>query len=233
VTDDGEIDTSVNKKVVEISDAIARGARAFLLAEYKYMFIFLVVFGVLVLLAVGSTIEADPDDFSGEFKPWVAGALSMVAFVMGGVTSIASGYVGMMIAVQANSRTALQAQRGYVPAFRTAFRAGAVLGFALCGLALIVLFILIMIISSKLQFPSFADNGRAAVRGWRQRSGHDGSRALASVRDRSPRTASAARRLRCLAASAAASTPRRPTSAPISSARSSRAFRRTIRAIRP
>jgi H(+)-translocating pyrophosphatase len=154
VTDDGEIDTSVNKKVVEISDAIARGARAFLLAEYKYMFIFLVVFGVLVLLAVGSTIEADPDDFSGEFKPWVAGALSMVAFVMGGVTSIASGYVGMMIAVQANSRTALQAQRGYVPAFRTAFRAGAVLGFALCGLALIVLFILIMLF--QLQF-SFAD----------------------------------------------------------------------------
>jgi Na+/H+-translocating membrane pyrophosphatase len=47
VTDDGEIDTSVNKKVVEISDAIARGARAFLLAEYKYMFIFLVVFGIL------------------------------------------------------------------------------------------------------------------------------------------------------------------------------------------
>jgi H(+)-translocating pyrophosphatase len=155
VTDDGEIDTSVNKKVVEISDAIARGARAFLLAEYKYMFIFLVVFGVLVLLAVGSTIEADPDDFSGEFKPWVAGALSMVAFVMGGVTSIASGYVGMMIAVQANSRTALQAQRGYVPAFRTAFRAGAVLGFALCGLALIVLFILIMLF--QLQF-SFADS---------------------------------------------------------------------------
>jgi Na+/H+-translocating membrane pyrophosphatase len=84
----------VNKKVVEISDAIARGARAFLLAEYKYMFIFLVVFGVLVLLAVGSTIQPDADDESGEFRPWVAGALSMVAFVMGGVSIALFARVG-------------------------------------------------------------------------------------------------------------------------------------------
>jgi H(+)-translocating pyrophosphatase len=158
VSDDGEIDTSVNKKVVEISDAIARGAKAFLMAEYKYLAVFLVLFGIFTMVAVGSTIKADDaDPLKAEFKNWAAGALSGVAFLVGGGTSIVSGYIGMTIAVQANSRTALQAQRGYVPAFRTAFRAGAVLGFALCGLALLMLFILIQLFKLQFPFPALID----------------------------------------------------------------------------
>jgi Na+/H+-translocating membrane pyrophosphatase len=40
-------------------------------------------------------------------------SLSAFCFLVGGLTSIVSGYIGMMIAVQANSRTALSAQKGY------------------------------------------------------------------------------------------------------------------------
>mmetsp|Transcript_3152 Transcript_3152/g.10340 ORF Transcript_3152/g.10340 Transcript_3152/m.10340 type:complete len:866 (-) Transcript_3152:650-3247(-) len=153
--DDGEIDTSVNQKVFEISAAIQRGAKAFLHAEYKYMSVFIVVFGTFVLFAVGAGKACPPGsgsiDADGMFSckaeekvtRWHMGVFTAIAFVFGAVTSMVSGYIGMMIAVQANSRTALQAQRGYAPAFRTAFEAASVMGFALCGLALIVLLALI------------------------------------------------------------------------------------------
>jgi hypothetical protein len=71
--DDGEVDTSINKKVVDISDAISRGAKAFLFAEYRFLAvtrfaikcsvnnlracvwqIFLAVFSVIVASAVGA-----------------------------------------------------------------------------------------------------------------------------------------------------------------------------------
>ena len=41
----------------------------------------------------------------------------------------------------ANARVALAARRGYAPAFALAFRSGSVMGFALCGLALLVLYV--------------------------------------------------------------------------------------------
>jgi inorganic pyrophosphatase len=153
--EDGEIDTSVNQKVFEISAAIQRGAKAFLHAEYQYMGVFIVVFGAFVLFAVGAGKACPPGsgsvDAEGMFSckddekvtRWHMGVFTAIAFVFGAVTSMVSGYIGMMIAVQANSRTALQAQRGYAPAFRTAFEAASVMGFALCGLALIVLLALI------------------------------------------------------------------------------------------
>merc|ERR1712000_655028 len=112
--------------------------------------------------AVGSTSGVRSiiiDHTTGQIKTtfakpnWTMGAFSALAFVLGGVTSIVSGYIGMMIAVKANSRTALQAQRGYAPAFKTAFRSGAVMGFSLCALAMLVLIVLILIVSAKFSFP--------------------------------------------------------------------------------
>ena len=46
-----------------------------------------------------------------------AGAFSTLTFLVGAVTSILSGYLGMTIAVYANARTALQARKGIAPAF--------------------------------------------------------------------------------------------------------------------
>lgn len=73
-------------------------------------------------------------------KPWLDGVFSAIAFVAGGLTSILSGYVGMRIAVFANVRTAIEARTGYTTAFNTAFRAGSVMGFSLCSMALLVLY---------------------------------------------------------------------------------------------
>lgn len=45
------------------------------------------------------------------------GAFSTIAFLLGAVTSILSGYLGMKIAVYANARTSLEARKGIAPAF--------------------------------------------------------------------------------------------------------------------
>jgi inorganic pyrophosphatase len=75
------------------------------------------------------------------------GAFSTAAFVVGGLTSILSGYLGMQIATYANARTSLEARRGIAPAFMVAFRSGAVMGFALAGLGLLTLFAVILAFS--------------------------------------------------------------------------------------
>jgi inorganic pyrophosphatase len=47
------------------------------------------------------------------------GAFSTIAFLVGAVTSILSGWLGMTIATYANARTALEARKGIAPAFMT------------------------------------------------------------------------------------------------------------------
>lgn len=123
-------------KVAEISDAISTGAKSFLYSEYKILAIFLVVFSVILLLADGLT------------NGWLVGGFTAISFVVGGVTSIVSGFIGMRIAVAANGRTALKAYEGYPEAFKTAFKAGTVMGFGLVSLGLIVLFILLHIFNA-------------------------------------------------------------------------------------
>ena len=119
--------------LVEIYEAIRTGANAFLFAEYKICAVFCVCFGAVVmgLVSWGQT----PTD----------GALTACAFFLGAITSIASGYIGMTVAVYSNVRTTINAQKkGYQQCFNTAFRAGAVMGFALNGLGLVVLYITLL-----------------------------------------------------------------------------------------
>ena len=68
------------------------------------------------------------------------GALTAVAFLLGSFTSVACGYIGMIVAVYSNVRTTINCQLpGYVEGFNTAFRAGGVMGFVLTGLGTLVL----------------------------------------------------------------------------------------------
>jgi K(+)-stimulated pyrophosphate-energized sodium pump len=60
-----------------------------------------------------------------------------ISFVIGAVCSAVAGYMGMMIAVEANVRSATAAHDGINPAFNVAFKAGAVMGLAMVGLALV------------------------------------------------------------------------------------------------
>jgi Na+/H+-translocating membrane pyrophosphatase len=73
--------------------------------------------------------------------------------LLGAITSIISGYIGMYIAVRTNVRTAKEALHSMNEAFGVAFRGGMVLGFVLVGLALFVLQIL-MVIYKRLYFPN-------------------------------------------------------------------------------
>mmetsp|Transcript_5652 Transcript_5652/g.5820 ORF Transcript_5652/g.5820 Transcript_5652/m.5820 type:complete len:750 (-) Transcript_5652:169-2418(-) len=125
-------------KLKEVYTAISEGAEAFLRAEYSVCSIFVVAFAILVfsLIAWGQNVSE--------------AFLTTLSFVLGAVTSILSGYIGMKVAVFSNVRTTINAQRdGYEHCFNTAFRAGSVMGFALNGLGLLVLYITLCIYRSQ------------------------------------------------------------------------------------
>jgi len=147
-------DDATTMSVPEIAGAIADGANAFLYAEYQWMGVFMSCFGVALLLLLGLIHD------------WHSAAFTTIAFFAGVITSVVCGFIGMRVAVFTNARTAKQAARGLAEgqqsfpgeseelrgqqaelgfelAFDTAFRGGAVMGFALVSLGLIVLFIII------------------------------------------------------------------------------------------
>jgi len=64
-------------------------------------------------------------------------AYTAFAFVIGAITSIACGAIGMTIATYTNYRVTFCAKRGLADAFRTAYRGGCVMGFALVSIALV------------------------------------------------------------------------------------------------
>jgi len=123
------------------AEQIQNGATTFLVAEYVFLGIFLVVFTIIILLV-------------DSFQPYTA-----IAFVLGAVTSTFSGFIGMYVATRANVRVTYQASRttntgnAIREAFNAAFRGGCVMGFCLVSLALAVLtaiiFVYLMILKPK------------------------------------------------------------------------------------
>ena len=102
-------------RMKEIAGAIAEGARAFLMAEYKILIIFVVVLFVLIGFGIS----------------WV----TAVCFVIGALFSTVAGYCGMTVATKANVRTANAAKEsGMNKALSIAFSGGAVMGMCVAGL---------------------------------------------------------------------------------------------------
>jgi len=129
---DGRNDEATTARLKEIYEAIFEGAESFLRAEYAVCTIFVAVFAVVIMALVTWATG------------WnlTRGFLTSLSFVLGALTSMASGYLGMKVAVFSNVRTTVSAQLpGWTECFNTAFRAGAVMGFALCGLGIIVLYV--------------------------------------------------------------------------------------------
>ena len=126
------LDTS---KLIGIYDAIREGADSFLRAEYTICAYFIASFGVVVLLMTSYVEKKFQID---------QGGLTAISFVAGGFPSIVSGLIGMKVAVFANARTTVMAAgpNPWTDAFNTAFRAGSVMGFSLCGLSMLVLYVL-------------------------------------------------------------------------------------------
>jgi len=161
MTGEEGITESPEDKIVEIYEAIRQGAKAFLFAEYTLCFAFLVTFGIMVMVLTAHTKDG---------TDWGIGIHTAMAFAVGGVTSIISGYLGMMVAVFSNARTTISAipdgAEGWTASFNTAFRAGSVMGFSLCGLALLMLHILINAYLSTYDFTkagSIEDRINASV----------------------------------------------------------------------
>ncbi|KAF2307302.1 hypothetical protein GH714_026184 [Hevea brasiliensis] len=132
---------------VDNLDASLKG-NPFLFTEYKYLSIFMGVFGAIIFLFLGSvkgfSTKSEPCTYSkGNLcKPALANAIfSTIAFLLGALTSVLSGFLGMKIATYANARTTLQARKGVGKAFITAFRSGAVMGFLLSANGLLVLYV--------------------------------------------------------------------------------------------
>ena len=78
-----------------IYEIVQKGAQSFLWAEYKICFIFIVAFGTLTFFLTSRVADADGH---GQWE-WKIGALTTLSFVVGGLTSILSGYIGESLAM--------------------------------------------------------------------------------------------------------------------------------------
>jgi len=121
-----------------IHTAIADGAMAFLKQEYKFMTIFMIGFGILIFVAID-------DQHTPQYNE---GLYTALAFLFGGVISVASGYIGMKVATAGNARTTVSAKQSISKAYDVAINSGAVMGFALVGLATLGLIIVYVVMSS-------------------------------------------------------------------------------------
>merc|ERR1711959_667464 len=135
------------EKLVEIYGYVRTGAESFLMAQYSLCLMFTVVFSIIVLILTSSVT----DDKGAHKWDFGVGGLTATSFAVGAITSIISGYLGMTVAVYANARVTVEAVKpgasGWRGSFNAAFIAGSVMGFALCGLALLMLFILVHLFS--------------------------------------------------------------------------------------
>ena len=68
-----------------------------------------------------------------------------IAYLAGSCTSALAGFLGMSIAIRANTRTAATAQTGLNPALKVAFSSGAVMGLTVVGLGILGITILYLI----------------------------------------------------------------------------------------
>jgi len=109
--------SSGNKKMQEIANAIQVGARAYLNRQYR------------TIAVVGAIIFVIITYFLGV---WVGIGYFIGAFLSGG-----AGYVGMLVSVQANVRTAEASRKGLAAGLNIGFKSGAVTGMLVAGLALL------------------------------------------------------------------------------------------------
>ena len=115
-----------NKKMVEIAGAIQEGARAYLNRQYKTIAIVGFIILIIITLALGI---------------WVG-----LGYFIGAFLSGAAGYIGMLVSVQANVRTAEASRKGLAAGLNIGFKSGAVTGMLVAGLALLSISIYYLIL---------------------------------------------------------------------------------------
>ncbi len=124
-----------NDKIRFIGDAIQKGAMAFLSREYRLLAVFVVVMAIIIGVFIDMDVLDRIDSIDGKDDSLVPG--TAIAYLVGAIGSGLAGFIGMSIAVRANTRTTVQAMEGLNSALRVAFNSGAVMGVSVVGIALL------------------------------------------------------------------------------------------------
>ncbi len=108
-----------NSKMQEIAEAIQIGAKAYLNRQYKTI----AIVGVVVLIIIS----------------YFFSLLVGLGYLIGALLSGVAGYVGMLISVKANVRTAEASRKSLQSGLTMAFKSGAITGLLVAGLALLAI----------------------------------------------------------------------------------------------
>ena len=116
-----------DENMQELAGYIAKGAMAFLKAEWRVLSIF-VVFAAALLAYSGSVSSVNGIEIHSS---WIIS----IAFIIGAVFSATAGYIGMNVATKANVRTTQAARTSLAKALKVSFTGGTVMGLGVAGLA--------------------------------------------------------------------------------------------------
>ncbi|MFX1298163.1 MAG: sodium-translocating pyrophosphatase [Promethearchaeota archaeon] len=103
-------------KVNEIYNYIRAGAKAYFKREIKTIIIIAAILTAIIWIGLG------------ELGGWIA-----LAYVVGTITSLAASFIGMDLATRTNIRVTLAAKKGLLPAMKTAFDGGTIMGLLVFG----------------------------------------------------------------------------------------------------
>ena len=123
-------------KMQEISGYIREGAFAYLKKQYSILAVFIILLAIILFL-------------------FISGATA-VAYVVGAISSILAGFLGMLSATSANVRTAQAATKSLQEALSVGFMSGSVLSMSAAGLGIIGISLMYLIFQDITVVAGFA-----------------------------------------------------------------------------